>query len=255
MHRVARLILALAGAVAIAWTVAVFPTFRLDNAIADVARAVIAGEAFKPEILAEMDASTEIEGGHVRRSSLLASIAMIRLRRAEDAMRTSDFRITDQRLKALARAVDGTLSNDPENAFMWLVRFWLDSTRNGLRPDNISFLGMSYDQGPYEGWIALKRNRVALTAFAALPDELRERAIAEFVGLVKWGLVVDAADIAAGPGRPLRSILFPRLADLTYDQRRAFAASFYRRELDDVPVPGIAPPKPDIPMPVLPPDL
>ena len=78
-------------------------------------------------------------------------------------------------------------------------------------------------------------------------------AISEFVNLVRWGIAEEAADIAAGPGLPLRSFLFPRLRDLKLDQRRSFAQAIYRRELDDVLVPGIDPPKPQIPMPVLPP--
>jgi hypothetical protein len=124
-----------------------------------------------------------------------------------------------------------------------------------LRPDNLLFLRMSYDLGPYEGWIAIKRNRVALAAFAALTSDLAERAISEFVGLVRWGLISEAADIAAGTAPPLRRVLFARLKDLSYEQRRVFASTIYRREIDDVPVPGIAPPTNQIPLPVLPPDF
>jgi hypothetical protein len=114
---------------------------------------------------------------------------------------------------------------------------------------------MSYELGPYEGWVAVKRCPIALTAFSALPRDLAERAISEFVGLVHWGLDSDAADIALGPGRPLRSVLFPRLKGLKYDQRRAFANLIYRRDVDDVLVPGVAPPSVKIPAPVLPPDF
>jgi hypothetical protein len=251
----ARFGLAIIGALAVAWAFAVFPVFRSESVIVDVARAVIVGEAFKPDVLAAVEARTETEGGARLRSSVLAKAAAIRLRRAEDAIRTGNTEVTDQRLDSLARGVDETLQNAPDDPFIWLVRFWLDSTRNGLRSDNLPFLRMSYELGPYEGWIALKRERIALAAFAALPQDLAERAISEFVRLVKWGLVSEAAEIAAGPGLPLREILFPRLKDLSYDQRHAFANAVYGRELDDVPVPGIAPPTPQIPMPILPPNF
>jgi hypothetical protein len=251
----ARLIVAIAGAMAMAWAIAVFPVFWSENVIVDVARAVIAGEAFKPDVLAAVEARTETNSGSKLRSSVLGRAAVIRLRQAEDAIRAGDPELINQRLESLALILDETFRNAPNDPFLWLVWFWLDTTRNGLRPDKLRFLRMSYELGPYEGWIAVKRNPVALAAFPALPNELAERAISEFVGLVRWGLVPEASAIAAGPGRPLRSILFPRLKDLSYEQRRAFAGAIYGRELDDVPVPGIAPPPPPITRPVMPPDF
>jgi hypothetical protein len=252
MNNIARLLLAIVGVVVIAWVIAVFPVFWSEKVIIDVAREVIAGNIFKPEILAAVEAQTETNSGPMRRSSLLGKATVIRLRQAEDAIRAGDLEMQDQKLESLGRIVDKTFLNAPSDPFLWLVRFWLDSTRNGLRPENLRFLRMSYDLGPYEGWIAVKRNRIALAAYSALPSDLAEQAISEFVGLVRWGLA-DAVAIAAGPGRPLRGVLFPRLKDLNYEQRRAFANAIYGRELDDVPVPGIVPPTPQIPMPVLPP--
>jgi len=147
------------------------------------------------------------------------------------------------------------LQNAPDDPLLWLVWFWLDASRNGLRPESLPFLQMSYDLGPYEGWIAVKRNRVALAAFPALTSELAERAISEFVGLVRWGLIPEAVDIAAETAPALRRVLFARLKDLSYEQRRIFASAIYGREIDDVQVPGIAPPNNQVPLPVLPPDF
>jgi hypothetical protein len=251
----ARLVFAIAGLMAIAWAGAAFPVFASENTIADVAGALIAGEAFKPEVLAAIDAGTCTEGGSGFRVTLLNRVVVIRLRRAEEAIRGDDTTVVDQRLESLSHIVDQTLSNAPDDAFVWFVKYWLDSRRNGLRVDNLAYLRMSYDIGPYEGWISLTRNRDALAAFPALPEDLADKATAEFVGLVKWRLDSDAATIAAGPGRPLRKTLFSRLEPLSYDQRRAFADAIYGLELDDVPVPGIAPPVPPIPMPVLPPNF
>jgi hypothetical protein len=236
-----------------AWALAVFPVFWSENVIADVARAVVSGETFKADVLAAVEARTENDSNAIRRPSFLKNAAVIRLRLAEDAMRAGDPDLADQRLESLAKIVNAAFLNAPNDPFLWLVWFWLDTTRNGLRPENFRYLGMSYDLGPYEGWIAVKRNRIALAAFPALPHELGERAISEFVGLVRWGFVADAAEIAAGAGRPLRSILFPRLKDLKPDQRRVFANLIYRRDLTDVLVPGFAPPPVQIPVPVLPP--
>ena len=252
---IARLILAIVGAMAMAWAVAVVPVFWSEKVIADVATAIVAGEAFKPDVLAAVDARTETNSGSKLRSAVLGKAAMIRLRQAEDAIRAGDPEVVKPKLESLTRIVQESLRNAPDDPFLWLVWFWLDTTRNGVQPDNLRFLRMSYELGPYEGWVAVKRNPVALTDFQALPNDLAERAISEFVGLVQWGLVPEASAIAAGPGRPLRSILFPRLKDLNYEQRRVFAGAVYGRELDDVPVPGIAPPPPPITKPVMPPDF
>jgi hypothetical protein len=252
---IARLILAITGVLAMAWAVAVIPVFYSENTIVDVAGAVIAGEAFKAEVLAAVGARTEDNGHSTLRSSVQGKAAVIRLRQAEDAIRAGDPELVKQKLESLGRGVQETLRNAPDDPFLWLARFWLDTTRNGLRPDSLPFLQMSYDLGPYEGWIAIQRNRVALAAFPALTSDLAERAISEFVGLVRWGLIPDAADIAAGIAPPLRRVLFARLKDLSYEQRRAFASAIYGRELDDVPVPGIAPPTNQVPLPVLPPDF
>jgi|SRR5579862_1610809 len=252
---IARLILALAGVLAMAWAIAVFPVFWSENAIVDVARAIFAGEVFKPDVLAAVDAPTETGSSSTLRSAVLGKVAEIRLRQAENALRAGDPEVIKPKLESLTRIVQESLRNAPDDPFLWLVWFWLDSSRNGVQPNNLRFLRTSYELGPYEGWIAAKRNPVALAFFSTLPNDLAEGAVSEFVGLVRWGLVPEASAIAAGPGRPLRSILFPRLADLDYEQRRAFANTIYGRELDDVPVPGIAPPPPPVTKPVMPPDF
>ena len=252
---IARLFLTIAGLMAMAWAYAVFPVFWSQNVVVDVGAAVIAGEAFKPDVLAAVATLTETNSKSMVRPSVLGKATAIRVRQAEDAIRAGVPQLIDQRLESLTRIGDETFRNAPNDPFLWLIWFWLDTIRNGMRPDNLAFLRMSYDLGPYEGWIAVKRNRLALAAFAALPNDLAERAIAEFVGLVRWGLVADASAIAAGTPPQLRSILFARLKDLDYEQRRAFAGAIYGREVDDVPVPGIAPPTPPIRMPVMPPDF
>jgi hypothetical protein len=220
--------------------------------INSVASAIVAGDAFKPNVLAGVESLTE--RNRKLRSAMLGKAMIIRLRQAEDAQRSGNSDLVDQRLKSLSEIVDETFRNAPDDPFLWLTEFWLDATRNGMRP-NPRFLRMSYELGPYEGWVDIRRDGLALAVFSALPGDLAERAISEFVELVRWRLAREAAAIAAGPGLPLRSVLFPRLKDLGYEQRRAFADAVYGRELDDVPIPGIDPPIPQVRVPVMPPDL
>jgi len=250
----ARLFLIAAGLTGMAWAAAVFPRFVLERSILDVGMAVAAGETFKPEVLAAVDAQTTEELDSTVHASVLSRAALIRLRRAEDAMRIKDTEHTDERLDAASRIVDRGLENNPNDSFLWLARFWLSSARNGLSPEYFRYLQMSYDRGRYEGWVATRRNRFALAVYQVLPSNLTDTAVSEFVGLVRWGLTAEAAEIAAGPGLPLRNILFPRLRDVSAEQRSEFASIMYRtKELDDVQVPGIDPPPPPVKMPLFPP--
>lgn len=247
-----RLIVAAAALSTLAWVLAVFPVLWSQRAIADVADAVIAGEAFRPEVLSAVVGQSETFAAPSR-PALAGKLAVIRLRQAEDASRLGDAELLDRTQQSLERAIDAALASAPEDPFLWLARFWLHTARQGLSAENIPFLRVSYDLGPREGWISIKRNRVALAAFPVLPADLADRAVSEFVDLVRWGLIREATDIASVTAPPLRTILFSRLAQLTVDQRRVFAQAVYARELDDVPVPGFPPPTPEIPMPVLPP--
>jgi hypothetical protein len=254
-QNITRSVLVVAGATAMVWALAVVPAFWSENVVTTVAGELMAGEVFTPNALTAVEALTERTGSFKLRSSMLGRATVVRLRQAEDAMRGGTPSLVRERLASLEQIVDETFRNAPQDSLLWLIEFWLKTSRDGLRPDNLRFLKMSYELGPYEGWIAIKRNGAAFAAYSILPRDLIELATSEFVGLVRWGMVSEAAAIAAGPGLPLRGILFPRLKDLSLEQRRAFAAVIYGRELDDVPVPGIAPPSPAIREPVMPPDL
>ena len=249
----ARFLLMVAGGLALCWVWAVLQIFRSEAGIVDVAKAVIAGEIFKPGLLDTMASRAEGSDGSTLRSSVLGKAAVIRLRLAEDALRSNDKESSATRLNSLTQIIDVALANAPSDPFLWLARFWLNDNRHGFSLDHLPDLQMSYDLGRYEGWVSVKRNPVALEIFPKLPSDMTELTVAEFVGLVRWDLAADAADIAMGPGRGLRGLLFPRLKGLSVDQRRRFAQLIYQQELDDVPVPGVDPPRQQIPMPVLPP--
>ena len=249
----ARIFLAMVGLSAMAWAVTVIPRLSFERDIVTVGKAVESGETFKPEVLVAVDARVKNENASMLRPSALGKAALISLRLAELAVRTGDTDRVNRSLESLSEIIDKSLQSAPHDSFLWLARFWLRNTRSGFLPEQLRDLKMSYELGPYEGWIAARRDGLALAVFSSLSKDLADRAISEFVELVRWGLVTDAANIAAGPGKPLRALLFPRLKDLSHDQRRPFAQLLYRRDLDDVLVPGIEPPSERIPMPVLPP--
>ena len=250
---VARLFVATFGVAGMTWALIVFPVFSSEMSIVSVANAVAVGEVFNPSILTAIDQKLENDSGWNVRSSILSKATIIRLRQAEEAIAARDPARIDQSLKSLAKILNAALAESPNDSFLWLTRFWLKNFVNGWRPDNMQNLKMSYDMGRNEGWIAIKRNRLAISYHLVMEPDLAELATAEFVNLVRWGFVREAAEIASGPGRSVRNTLFPRLKDLNIDRRRPFAQALYKQDLDDVLVPGIAPLSPQIPMPILPP--
>lgn len=240
---VIRLSMAVVGLGAMVWAVNVIPVFWSQNVVVSVANAIRAGEAYKPDVLEAIEARIRDRSGVTKRPSMVSKLGMIQLRIAEDSFRTGNVALIDRRLDSLARAIDEIFFIAPNDPFFWLVRFWLDSARSGLRPAYLRFLKMSYDLGPNEAWIALKRNRFSLNIFPILPGDLAELAASEFAKFVQWGLVNEAAALVGGPGLPIRPFLYERLRDLKIEQRRQFARVLYQRELDDVLVPGVTPPR------------
>ena len=105
-------------------------------------------------------------------------------------------------------------------------------------PEDLKYLGLSYQLGPNEGWVALKRNRAAFAAFQQLPPDLAEHALSEFVSLLESKFYEQAADIFTGPAWPVRDVIVPRLKDVAEDRRRFFAQILSSRDYD-VELPGI----------------
>jgi hypothetical protein len=232
------------GAAAVGWAFAAMPIFWVSAPVADIAAHIIAGETYKSDVLEAVAARAHNSRASALRPSVLGKAAIIRLRQAENAMVTNDRPTIEARLETLGKATDDALVTAPCDPFLWLVLFSINNYRSGFNPALLRYLQMSYSLGPNEGWIAAKRNPIALANYSALPPDLAEAAISEFVGLVRSQFYNEAADIAAGPGRPIRDLLFARLRGLKEADRQAFAKQLYDRGLDDIPVPGVeAPPQ------------
>jgi hypothetical protein len=237
----ARLVTTAFAAAAIGWTITVMPKFWLEATVDQAAAHIIAGESYKPGVMKALIVDLDHNRGSALRSSALSKAAIIRLRSVEDAITAGDQQFIDESLNTLGQSVNDALTNAPSDPYQWLVLFWLANTRNGFKLEHLRYLQMSYATGPNEGWIAIKRNPVALAIFPALSADLAEASITEFIGLVRSRLYTEASNIIAGPAWPIRHILLARLKDLTETDRRTFAKVLYERGLDDVPVPGIEP--------------
>jgi hypothetical protein len=227
------------GIAAIGWGSFVAPVVWRQASTAPLGPKIVAGERFKPGILEDYleSAKPDLRDG-VCQPIALRTLALVRLRLAEEAITLGDHRLIDQAQSVGEAALRLSLSCTPTDPFLWFALFWLQNSRIGFREDNLRALRMSYRVGPNEGWVSLRRNRIAIAVYPGLPGDLKQAATDEFVQLVKSDLITDAADILAGPGRPLSSILLARLAGVDQKKLRFLAMLLAGKGIDDA-IPGL----------------
>jgi hypothetical protein len=234
---VIRGIVAIFSGVAILWGFIVGPTFWRDASIERVADRIIAGDLFKPEILAkQIGVIDRIVNSNFSQPRAIRASVIIELRMIETSnpAKAPD----NERLNSLQTIIRRSLSCAPADSFLWLVLYQLESITSGSKSEYLGFLRMSYQLGPNEGWIGLKRNPITFALPDPIPADLLEDATKEFVGLVEMGSYQEAADIIGGPANRFKQQLLRRLSTVDEDRRRSFATILYPK-LDDVVVPGI----------------
>lgn len=237
-----RCFIGILGSIAICWGIVSFPIFWQQSSIGRIAGQVIAGYSFKTDILTrQLPIINSFEKSAYCYPTALESAAIIQLRIVE-AMAFAGVRDkVDPQMKQLNNSIRTSLKCSPAEPFLWLVLYSIESTQNGFKSAYLNFLKMSYQLGPNEGWIALKRNPIAFTNFERLPSSLAADTINEFVALLKMGLYKEAADILSGPAWQARDMIIPHLAALPRQTREAFASAVYERGLD-VAIPEVNPP-------------
>lgn len=227
------------GLAAIAWGATTFPVFRQQAMMESAARSIVRGETFKPgSLISYIDVAAAAESSQYCRPSGLRSAAVIRLRLAEIASRTSELSMGESRMDEFAESVRAALACTPSDPFLWLALYWAENKRSGFQPAHIEYLRMSYQLGPNEGWVMLKRNPFALSVFERLPPDLAEKAIAEFTKIVGTdGLKNEAVAIFTGAGWRVRDRILPALQNVDRRHRQAFADAL-RGAGHSVEVPG-----------------
>jgi hypothetical protein len=227
------------GCLAVAWAIFSFPIFWHQTAIEKIKRQIIVGDSFKTAALGLIrPAFVEFGNDKWSRPSVLSVAAVIDLRLLEQAVADSDQKNVDSLMSETNGLIRKSLANTPADAFLWAVLFWLEDTQYGFERERLKYLQMSYLLGPNEGWIAVRRNRLALAFFSALPPDVAANAVSEFARLVGSNFFAEAANILEGPGWPIRDTLLSGLKDVDEPNRQSFAKIVYKLGLD-VLVPGI----------------
>jgi hypothetical protein len=236
----ARIVTAVIAGAAIAWGSVTIPIFSRQATIENIAHRIIRGEPYKIDVLTrQMPVVEAVESSTDCRPIALWSAAIIRLRLVERARREATGKSVDtQEMKMLDSSLRRSLSCSPAEPFLWLVLYWVESDQNGFKPEYLNYLKMSYDLGPNEGWIAIKRNPVTFAEYKRLPRELAADAVNEFVALVNSEFYEQAVEVFSGLDGPVREAILPHLKTLPLRIRKAFVRAAYDRGID-VKLPGV----------------
>ena len=236
LDQINRVVFIVIGCIAAWWGIVAFSIFWQQAPMELIADRVIAGLPYSGAVLArQLPTIDSVESAVYCRASALRSAAIIRLRMVEVAKSINGHKSADQDMGSLRNVIRKSLSCSPADPFLWLVLYWVESSQNRFEPE---YLKMSYDLGPNEGWVAVKRNPVALADYERLPPDLATQAINEFLALINNGFYEQAADILSGPAWRLRDTLLPRLASLPLRNREKFAQIVYDKNLSVV-IPGV----------------
>jgi hypothetical protein len=172
-------------------------------------------------------------------SEFVRAKALIALRTAEEAVQRKSPEESDHEVEWSENGIRDALSLIPGDAFLWLMLYSVTMARNGFDPGNIGYLDQSYASGPTEGWIALRRNRLALAIFPMLRELLQQKVVTEFAALINSGFIEDAAINMTSVGWVHRDRLLAGLGNVDVPSRKVFAKRLAQDGVK-VTVPGIA---------------
>ena len=237
----ARILTVSLGLAAVGWGILAAPVAWRQAAMAPVATKIIAGERFASGMLERYLTETHsVVGDRFCEPVTLRALSIVRLRLAEEAISDGDSGMIGRTQAAGEAALRRALSCTPSDPFLWFALFWMRNSAGGLHDSNFKLLRLSYQTGPNEGWLSIRRNRLAIAIYPSLPSDLQQAVADEFVQLVKSDLMTDAADILAGPGTPVRSVLLRRLQGMDETKLRSLSMLLARKGIDDA-LPGLDP--------------
>ncbi|RXG99152.1 hypothetical protein EAS62_03545 [Bradyrhizobium zhanjiangense] len=214
------------------------PSFRLTGPARNVSARIIADERFKPGVLPEMLSQMEAAPppGIVQPEYYQAQ-ALMGLSTGEMAAQSNSWEF-DREISRAESRLRAALSVTPSDAFLWLMLYSVELARNGFDPAYVSLIEKSYFAGPHEGWIALRRNRLALAVFALLSDVTQKAVVSEFSEMVDSDFIDAAAIILTTIGWEHRLSLLAGLEQADISSRESLARRLSRDGFK-VTIPGV----------------
>ncbi|MCK1317392.1 MULTISPECIES: hypothetical protein [unclassified Bradyrhizobium] len=234
-----RALLLLFGVVGSVWSSLVLPSFQLTAPARNISARIIADESFKPGALGEMLLRTNaVSEPPMIQPEFSQSQALITLRAAEEAILRKTPEEADHEIEAAQNKVKAALAVAPTDSFLWLMLYSAEISRSGFDLQIAHYLGQSYAAGPLEGWISLRRNRLALAVFAMLSEVVQRATISEFSNMVSSGFVDQAATNLATVGWSNRDRLLAALTQVDITDRQSLAKQLLKVGVN-VTVPGV----------------
>ncbi|RZN05364.1 hypothetical protein CWO91_30280 [Bradyrhizobium genosp. SA-3] len=210
--RALSLVFGLLGAL---WSVAALPSFWLTASAREVSARIIADDRFKPGVLPSLlTRMTAAPRPSIAQPEFAQFEALLTLRTAEEAAQRKSLGEADREIEGAENKLRAALFVIPTDSFLWLMLYSVTNARTGFDQRNLGYLGQSYASGPNEGWIALRRNRVALAAFVLLGDVTQNLVVSEFAELVDSDFTESAALNLMGAGWAQRDRLLTALRDV-----------------------------------------
>jgi hypothetical protein len=212
------------SAAGLVWCWLALPSFLLSAPAHEVSARIISDARFKSGVLGEVLARLEkLPQPILVQPELAEAKTLIRLRTAEEAMQHENSDQFDREAAAAEQILKSTLSLNPTESFLWMMLYSMETSRHGFDLSNIDYLDRSYSSGPNEGWIALRRNRLALAIFPMLNETQQNRVILEFAGLVDSEFTEPAAFNLTTVGWNYRNNLLARLDGVDIASRQLLA--------------------------------
>ncbi|UWU67628.1 hypothetical protein [Bradyrhizobium sp. NC92] len=227
------------GLAAALWAFVALPSFRAGAPILEMALRIVTDDRYKLGKLGDALLRTQPQFGPALLQAPLAEAeAIIRVRRFEEALALGDSDATDREAQHAQESLRISLFLNPSTSYLWLMLYSLENTRGGFDPKSLTFLTQSYATGPLEGWVALRRNRLALAVFPSLSEAVQEKAVFEFANMVDSDLTDAAAVNLMGVGWAQRDRLLASLSKAELISREVIARKLWREGVK-IAVPGV----------------
>jgi hypothetical protein len=237
--KLARCFTGVAGIFGLAWACFSFPYFRAEAPLENTVREIFSDDRFSVRKSAEAELNADRF-----RTSALNKVAAVRLSILEQKTKLNREQVAASDIADLRTILISSLEGAPTTSFIWLAYYWSGKLGGDAPNSSDGFLRMSYRLGPNEGWVAVRRNRLALGSYSSLPDDLAENAVSEFIRLVRSGFYLDAANTLIASSGILREKLLSRLAAVPEATRRQFASVLDNKSSERIVVPGMDRTKP-----------
>ncbi|WLB47931.1 hypothetical protein QIH93_08145 [Bradyrhizobium ottawaense] len=227
------------GLLGIPWSAATLPIFISAAPARELAERIAAGERFKPGAIARLRVRVQsglartFSAPEIARAHGLASLLV-----AEEATQRQSSEEADRQMIEAETGVQLSLKLNPTDSFLWLMLYSVNLARNGIDEQCMSYLEQSYTTGRSEGWIALRRNRLALAVFQMLNERMQESVISEFAAMVDSDFIGVAAANLQSVGWSHRERLLAGLGQVDIMPREVFAKWLAQNGVK-VTVPGV----------------